>query len=171
LGGSAETGCAATTDVVVHGGLDASNATAVMVHGATIDGGLSVEGGGGYDDCTTNLPGLPFPPFSNVEDSVIHGGASFVGLTTCWMGVIRNEVSGGVTINGNTLGDTDAIEVGLNSIHGTLACSGNQLDAAVPPDLNPADHAGNGTPSNFFDGVGPNPNTVTGHETGQCAGL
>jgi hypothetical protein len=116
-------------------------------------------------------PGLPFPPFTNVEDSRINGGANVSGLSTCWIGIIRAQINGGLTVNDNTLGDTDAIEIGTNVIHGSLACSGNALDPAVPPDLNPADHAPNGTPTNFFDGFGPNPNSVSGPETGQCAGL
>ena len=163
--------CPADTKDVVRGGLAANGAIAVIIHGTTINGGFSVQGGGGFDDCTKNLPGAPFPPFSNVEDSRINGGASISGLTTCWIGIIRVHVNGGMTVDDNTLGDTDAIEIGLNVIHGGLACSGNRLDPAVPPDLDPTHHAGNGAPTNFFDGFGPNPNTVTGRETGQCVGL
>jgi hypothetical protein len=162
--------CAADTNDVVRGGLAANEAVAVIIHGTTINGGFSINGGGGFDDCTKNLPGAPFPPFSNVEDSTINGSASVSGLTTCWIGIIRAHVNGGMTVNNNTLGDTDAIEIGLNVIHGGLSCSGNHLDPAVPPDLT-TPGAGNGAPTNFFDGVGPNPNTVTGAQTGQCVGL
>jgi hypothetical protein len=66
-----------------------------------------------------------------------------------------------VSVNNNTMGDPDAIEIGLNNIHGTLACSGNALAFPGP----------GGVPTNSFDGSPPNPNTVTGAETGQCAGL
>jgi hypothetical protein len=174
LGGSAVGhgggSCPADTTDVVRGGLVANQAVAVIIHGTTIDGGFSVQGGGGGTTCD-NAPGLPFPPFTNVEDSRINGGVSVSGLSTCWIGIIRVQVNGGMSVTNNTLGDTDAIEIGLNVIHGGLACSGNQLDSAVPPDLNPADHAPNGVPTNFFDGSGPNPNSVTGHESGQCAGL
>ena len=59
------------------------------------------------------------------------------------------------------MGDPDAIEIGLNHIHGTLACSGNAL--AFPGQ--------GGVPTNSFDGSPPNPNVVTGARTGQCTGL
>jgi len=83
------------------------------------------------------------------------------------MGFIRNHVNGGVSVTNNTLGDPDAIEIGLNVIHGGLACSGNQRDPASP--ILPLGVGG--VPTNSFDGSPANPNTVTGPETGQCAGL
>lgn len=166
LGGSVNgTGCAADTNDVVHGGLRATQALSVIVHGTTINGGFSVQGGGGWTDCLTNVPGLPFPPFTDIEDSSINGGASISGLTTCWMGFIRVHVNGGVSVNNNEMGDPDAIEIGLNVIHGGLACSGNFED---PNSTTPGP---GGVPTNSFDGSPPNPNTVTGQETGQCAGL
>jgi hypothetical protein len=170
LGNSAIDGpCSVNTNDVVRGGLVATQAIAVIIHGTTINGGLSIQGGGGHTDCTVPIPGLG-PPFSNVEDSRINGGASISGLATCWIGIIRVQITGGMSVTNNTLGDTDAIEIGTNVIQGSLSCSGNRLDPSVPPDLT-TPGAGNGTPTNFFDGFGPNPNTVTGRETGQCAGL
>jgi hypothetical protein len=153
--------CPSSNDVV-RGGLNGVGALAVVVHGTTISGGFSLSGGGGGTSCE-NVPGLPFPPFSDVEDSHINGGASMSGLSTCWMGFIRNQVNGGVHVNTNTMGDPDAIEIGLNSIHGGLACSGNQLDPSIP--------GPGGVPTNSFDGSPPNPNTIRGQATGQCAGL
>ena len=159
--------CPANTYDVVHGGLTANQALAVIIHGTTIDGGFSVQGGGGGTACDFSQP---FVPFTNMEDTRINGGALLSGLSTCWIGIIRVEINGGMSVTNNTLGDPDAIEIGNNVIRGGLACSGNHLDPAVPPDLiTPG--AGNGAPTNFFDGSGPNPNSVTGHETGQCAGL
>jgi len=162
---------------VVRGGLRGSGALGVVVHGTTIDGGFSLQGGGGgnsYFDFgppegvfCANAPGLPFPPFSDIEDSRVNGGASISGLSTCWMGFIRNHVNGGVSVTNNTLGDPDAIEIGLNVIHGGLACSGNQRDPASP--ILPLGVGG--VPTNSFDGPPANPNTVTGPKTGQCAGL
>jgi hypothetical protein len=169
FGNGAGTGCPSSNDVI-KGGLRATGAESIVVHGTTINGGMTVIGGGGGTSCSpTDIS--PFGPYTNLEDSHVNGGVSISGLSTCWIGVIRNEINGGLQINNNTLGDTDAIEVGINSIHGTMACSGNQLDPAVPPDLTPGDHAGNGTPTNYFDGQGPFPNTVTGRATGQCTGL
>jgi hypothetical protein len=160
--------CAANTNDVVHGGLIGNSALAVIIHGTTIYGGFSVQGGGGGATCN-NAPGLPFPPYTNLEDTQIFGGALLNGLSTCWIGIIRVQVNGGMSVTNNTLGDTDAIEIGNNVIQfGGLACSGNQLAPGILPDLiTPG--AGNGKPTNFFDGFGPNPNTVTGGKTGQCA--
>jgi hypothetical protein len=101
------------------------------------------------------------PAYASVEDGWVYGGASISGMSTCWIGFIRNQARDGVTINNNTLGDPDEIEVGTNSIWGGLACSGNALAFPGP----------GGVPTNSFDGSPPNPNTVKGGETGQCAGL
>jgi hypothetical protein len=171
----AGTGCPTSHDVVA-GGIVGLDANSVVVHGTTINGGLSLTGGGGgnsynaffCNDVQVGGVDAGFPPFSDVEDSRINGGASLVGLNTCWMGFISNQVNGGVAINNNTLGDPDAIEVGLNTIHGSLACSGNLRDpnSHIAPD----DGTG-GIPTNSFDGSPPNPNTVTGQATGQCAAL
>jgi len=173
------TGCPTSHDVV-NGGLTGLGSNSVVVHGTTINGGFSLNGGGGGNSyfqfpfglfCANIMVGgldAGTPPFSDVEDSWVNGGASISGLQTCWMGFINNQVNGGATVNNNTLGDPDAIEIGLNTIHGGLACSGNQRDpnSHILPD----DGSG-GVPTNSFDGSPPNPNTVTGQETGQCAGL
>jgi hypothetical protein len=147
---------------VVAGGIRGTNSLAVVVHGTRINGGFSLSGGGGGTTCE-NVPGLPFPPFSDVEDSAINGGASMVGLQTCWMGFIRNQLNGGLTVSNNLMGDPDAIEIGLNTIHGGMVCAGNALDPSVP--------GPGGVPTNSFDGSPPNPNHVTGRQTGQCVGL
>jgi hypothetical protein len=165
LGNGAGTQCPSSNDVV-NGGLRATGAESVVVHGTTINGGMSVQGGGGDTSCNpTDIS--PFGPYTNLEDSRVNGGVSISGLSTCWLGVIRNEINGGLSVNNNTMGDPDAIEIGLNSIHGQFACSGNERDPAstIPP-------VGlGGVPTNSFDGSPPNPNSVTGRETGQCAGL
>jgi hypothetical protein len=167
LGNSEGTGCPNSNDVV-GGGITATGAATVVVHGTTINGAFTTQGGGGAASCQpTDL--FPFGPFFNVEDSRFNGGFSLTGVNTCWIGIIRNQVNGGGQVNNNETSDTDAIEIGLNSIHGVLSCAGNFLNPAVPPDSTP--NAPNGVPTNFFDFFGPNPNTVSGAETGQCAGL
>jgi hypothetical protein len=169
------TGCPTSNDVV-NGGIVGLGANSVVIHGTTINGAFSLSGGGGGNSynqffCNDAVVGgvdAGFPPFSDVEDSQVNGAASIVGLHTCWMGFISNQVNGGLTVNNNTMGDPDAIEIGLNTIHGGLACSGNLRDpnSHIAPD----DGSG-GVPTNSFDGSPPNPNTVTGQETGQCTGL
>ena len=173
------TGCPNSNDVV-NGGIVGLGSNSVIVHGTTINGGFSVNGGGGGNsyigpggtifcsDVMVDGQDAGFPPFTDVEDSQVNGGASIVGLQTCWLGFINNQVNGGVTVDNNKMSDPDAIEIGLNSIHGGLACSGNLLD---PNSHLSPDNGSGGIPTNFFDGAGPFPNTVTGSETGQCAGL
>lgn len=163
LGNSQGTGCPNSNDLV-NGGLQGSNAAAVVVHGTRINGRFSVRGGGGGTSCGGMVvQGVPLftPPFTDVEDSWINGGASISGMSTCWMGFIRNRVNGGVSVVNNTVGDPDAIEIGLNTINGGLACSGNALAFPGP----------GGVPTNSFDGSPPNPNKVNGQESGQCVGL
>lgn len=163
LGNGAGTGCPNSNDVV-NGGLRASSPLAVVVHGTTFNGGVSVSGGGGGTSCGPAIVqgvNIETPPFTDIEDSRINGGTTFSGMSTCWMGFIRNQASGGVTISNNTLGDPDAIEIGLNTINGGLSCAGNALAFPGP----------GGVPTNSFDGSPPNPNTVNGSETGQCTGL
>jgi hypothetical protein len=159
FGNGAGTGCPSSNDVV-NGGISATNAESVVVHGTKIGGGLTVRGGGGGTDCLPTDTS-PFGPYTNLEDSQVNGGISITGLSTCWLGVIRNTINGTVRINNNTMGDPDAIEIGINEINGTMACSGNALAFPGP----------GGVPTNSFDGSPPNPNVVTGAETGQCAGL
>lgn len=159
LGNGPGTGCP-NSDDVVNGGIASSGAQSVVIHGTTINGGLRVEGGGGGTTCAPTASS-PFGPYTDMEDSTVNGGTSFSGVSTCWMGFIRNASNGTVSITSNTMGDPDAIEIGLNTINGSLSCSGNALAFPGP----------GGVPTNSFDGSPPNPNTVTGQEIGQCAGL
>jgi hypothetical protein len=160
LGNSGDTANCPSSNDVVKGGIIANDAESVVVHGTAISGGFRAEGGGGGTSCQpTDLS--PFSPYTNLEDSHVNGAVSVSGLGTCWLGIIRNTVNGTVGVNNNTMGDPDAIEIGLNVVHGALACSGNALAFPGP----------GGVPTNSFDGSPPNPNTVTGAETGQCTGL
>ena len=163
LGNGEGTGCPSSNDVV-SGGLRATDPLAVVVHGTSLNGGFSVEGGGGGTSCDDALvQGIDIgtPPFTDVEDSRVNGSANISGMSTCWMGFIRNQTNGGLTVNDNTMGDPDAIEIGLNTINGGIACSGNALAFPGP----------GGVPTNSFDGSPPNPNIVNGKESGQCIGL
>ncbi len=159
FGNGPGTGCPSSNNVV-NGGLIATNAESVVIHGTTFNGGVSVQGGGGGTSCSPT-DASPFGPYTDLEDSFINGSTTFSSESTCWMGFIRNQANGTVTVNNNTMGDPDAIEIGLNTIRGGLACSGNALAFPGP----------GGVPTNSFDGSPPNPNTVKGAETGQCAGL
>jgi hypothetical protein len=85
--------------------------------------------------------------FSVLEDSTVRGGVSVSGYSAVFLGLFRNTISGGATVNNITL--SDQLDIGGNTISGNLACSGNS-----PPPHNEGQ-----------------PNSVTGSETGQCAGI
>ena len=165
FGNGADTGCPSSNGVV-NGGITSSGGDTVVVHGTDINGGFTANGGGGAGNCLPTAAS-PFGSYTNIETSKVNGGVSVTGTNTCWIGIISNQVNGAVTVNNNETSDPDAIEIGLNAIHGGMACSGNFLNPAVTP----VPGANNGLPSNSFDGSPPNPNTATGNETGQCAGL
>ena len=150
LGCDPEVGCEVTTEPQITGGLTANGALAVIVHNATIRGNVSIQGGGGGVSCDPLLMGGP--AYMDLENSQISGGVSITGVNSCWMGFIRNSVSGTVNISGNTLADPDAIEVVTNSIRGSLVCTGNDPIAKIG------------------DSEGA-PNNVTGSKVGECAPL
>jgi hypothetical protein len=152
LGDSAiGTNCAGAR-TVIRGGLHGDGADAIVIHGATIDGGMTTNGGG-QPGCASETD-LALCNFSALEDSQVNGGVSISGYGGFWLGFARNQVNGGVILRDNHLTDPDAMEILSNNIHGTLACSGNSP-----------------VPTNIPDQTVPMPNTVTGRETGQCAGL
>jgi hypothetical protein len=127
-------------------GVKATDAANVQIHFSTINGGIQIHGGSG-----------PFgPPFdvtwNTIEDSVIHGAVVIDGYDGFWMGFIRNNVHGLVTLSNNVLADEDGNEYVTNTIHGGLRCFGND----------PAPQVG--------DSEG-EANVVTGKKTGQCADL
>jgi hypothetical protein len=88
------------------------------------------------------------PIFTDVEDSTIGGNYTVVGLSSCWMGSLRNQVGGSATFIGNTFGDPDAMEIGNNLISQSLTCFKND----------PAPQFGDGASSDL----------VAGRPTGQC---
>ena len=150
LGDGPGSGCAVNTATTVNGGIDATAALDLIVHGVTVNGGVTSRGGG--DNLPCDFSGLP--TYSAIEDSHVNGGVTVSGYRACWLGFARNHINGGVTLADNKLDDPDAMEILANTIHGRLACSGNSP-----------------TPTNIADGVTLEPNTVSGKELGQCAGL
>jgi len=91
------------------------------------------------------------PANSTYEDNAIGKNASITEVQTCWMGFIRNNVSGNVNYQNNVTADDDGNEVVTNTVARNLNCSGN-------------------SPAPQFGDSGGIPNTVSGHANGQCAG-
>jgi hypothetical protein len=151
LGDGEGSGCVPNTHTVVNGGIKADQAFSLVIHGTTVNGGILMQGGGApVCDEETFVP----CSFSAVEDNRVAGGVSISGYGGFWLGLARNQVSGGVSLQNNTLADPDAMEILSNRIKGGLFCAGNSP-----------------VPTNVADGQFFEPNTVIGPETGQCAGL
>jgi hypothetical protein len=159
LGDGPGSGCQTNTKTTVNGGLAAADPRFLLIHGVTINGGIDSHGGPGVPVggpiCFPDPPpdGPVICPFwAALEDNHIVGGVTIDGYDGFWFGFIRNHVNGSVTLGDNVLEDPDGNEYVSNSIHGRLACAGND----------PAPWVG--------DSQG-DPNQVTGPKTGQCVGL
>jgi hypothetical protein len=152
LGCSPHFGCTTTTTDRINGNVYGNGALAVIFHSNVVRGSITLNGGGGGYNCIPdpNLGGNP--NFSDFEDNSINGYVKITNLHSCWLGVIRNNVHGTVTLENNKLADPDAIEVTTNKIFGNLVCFGNYH-----------------TPK--FGDSGGTPNTVLGKKLGQCASL
>ena len=91
----------------IGGNLTAIGAQGVVVHSTSIDGNVSVLGGGGgsaAQTCNAQAPGAPTianlepwsedptldftPVYTDFEDNSIGGSLSVVGLTSCWLGSV-----------------------------------------------------------------------------------
>jgi hypothetical protein len=151
LGDGEGSDCVPNTHTVVNGGIRADQPFSLVVHGVVVNGGVLMMGGGApvCDEVTFNPCS-----FSALEDSQVAGGVSVSGYGGFWFGMARNQISGGVSLQRNTLADPDAMEILSNTIKGGLFCADNSP-----------------VPTNVADGVAFEPNTVIGPETGQCAGL
>lgn len=152
----------------IGGNLVAFGAQGVVVHSASVGGSISLFGGGGGAagaTCQSQKPKKPIktdlepwsedptldftPVYSDVEDTNVGGNISMIGLTSCWLGSLRNEVRGNAVYIGNTMGDPDAMEVGNNLIGGGMVCFNN-------------------TPQVQFGDGGSAPNIVSGYAAGEC---
>jgi hypothetical protein len=154
----------------IGGNLTGIGALGVVVHSASIQGSVSLQGGGGGVNCNSTpvteptAVGAPFPwsedasldftpVYSDFEDVSIGGNLSIVGLESCWLGSLRDQIGGSATLTNNTMADPDAMEIDNNLIGGNMTCSGNS--------------AGGVSTVQFGDG-GVAPNLVGESALGQC---
>jgi hypothetical protein len=154
---NARTGGTLFTSDTIGGNLTAEDSLAVLVHHNSIGRNVALTGGGGGVSCNPNpllssLAGFPAPPFATFEDNRIGGTASITGWRSCWLGFIRDTVSGNVNFNDNVTADPDGNEVTTNTIDGNLNCEGDSPNPQI------GDSRGS-------------LNTVFGRATGQCSGL
>ncbi len=146
LGCSPATSCpdAASQDSI-DGSLTATNALAVVVHSTAVGGNVTISGGGGGTDGGPGSSGCyavpepapwvddtsisSFPPYVDVEDNVIGGSLTVVGVQTCWIGALRNQVGMSATFDLDQSSDPDGMEFDDNLVNARLACTLN--DPAV----------------------------------------
>ena len=167
LGCSPNSSCAGSSttppgisSATIRGSLTAIKALAVIIHSSSIGGNFTDIGGGGgtmggvaTGACFGATPPAPWaaamgPVFSDVEDASIGGNYTIAGVSSCWLGSLRNQIGGDATFIGNQMGDPDAMEIGNNLVGDDLTCFANA----------PAPQFGDGASSDL----------VAGRAKGQC---
>jgi len=136
----------------VGGNITAIGSLAVVIHSATIGGSVSVLGGGGgaaggansggcfntkafpipapwSEDAALANPQTGSPQYTDAEDSFIGGNLTIVGVQTCWLGSLRNQVRGSLTYVRNVTSDPDGMEINNNLMGRNMTCLNN--DPAV----------------------------------------
>lgn len=151
LGCGSDEGCKMPTPDNVHGDITADHPLDLIIESGTIYGSVSMTGGGGGKNCKNN-PVLHSPNFSSIEDTTVRGDVSFTALRTCWLGIIRDQIHGNLTLLRNKYADPDADEIVTNVLYGNATCRRNS----------PAPQVGDS---------GGNPNVVFGTKSGQCRNL
>lgn len=145
------------SSATIKGSVTANQPLGVVVHSSSIGGDFTVTGGGGGTGvCAppapapwSKDPGLTgLPPYTDVEDVSIGGNYTIAGMSSCWLGSLRNQIQGNATFIGNQMGDPDAMEIGNNLISRNLTCYNNS----------PAPQFGDGASSDL----------VAGRAKGQC---
>lgn len=153
-------GCptADTATSVINGNVTLDNALSVKLDCTTVNGNVTSARGGqrGFGPHCEEKSSHPLNFV--VKDNVINGDVAIHSWQGCWLGVIRNTISGRVSLYNNHPKDVDANEVLMNTIGGNLGCSMNTPAPQVGDAL--------GTPP-----PPPPYNLVAGYRTGQCKGL
>jgi hypothetical protein len=147
----------------IDGSLIATDALGVVVHAATFGGSVTQTwGGGGVTPASGGAPAtcIKTPPglfaamgngvFSDYEDNTIGGNLRIAHVQTCWIGALRNTVTGDMTDSHNLFSDPDANEALANAVGGNIKCKGNS----------PAVQYGDSLAS---------PNVVSGSASGECS--
>jgi hypothetical protein len=153
----------------IGGNLTGIGALGVVVHSASIQGSVSLLGGGGGANCDSSPPSPPVPAapapwsedasldftpvYSDFEDVTIGGNLSVSNLDSCWLGSLRDQVAGSATYVNNTMADPDAMEIDNNLIGRNMTCFGNSAG---------------GVPTVQYGDGGAAPNMVGGQGVGQC---
>ena len=156
----------------VDGNITTVGALAVVVHEVTVEGNISIIGGGGgpaiadLSGRSETTPGCylvhgptpwsmdpvfsHLPVYSTVEGASIGGNLVMIGIQTCWLGATVNQVGGNVIALRNQTGDPDGNEIAGNAVGGNMVCFDNSPAAQIGDSQQP-------------------PNRVAGRALGECA--
>lgn len=142
----------AQSTIAVHGNVTATDAGAVLLNGITVEGNVTLSGGGG-----ARIPGDEEDIPWSIKNNTIGRNLTVNGQTTDWLGVLFNKVAGNVTLTNITLtedhlGASQQVYVVRNEVGRNLICMGIT----------------NGVSGGFIPG---SVNVVGRNEIGQCAGL
>lgn len=131
------------TTITVHGNVTATDANTVLLRKVTVDGNVSLAGGGG--DIPWSIKGMS-----------IGGNLTISGVTADWLGLQFSWIAGNAVLTDITALDPGdpgrAVFVVQNTVGRNLVCMG--LEPGVSPGVFPGEH-----------------NTVGGKAIGQCAPL
>ena len=101
--------------VVVHGNVTATDAAAVLLNGITVDGNVTLSGGGSA---------IPW----SIKNDTIGGNLTVSGQTTEWLGVLFNHVGRNVTLTDIAVIDehpgAPGVYVVRNTVAWNLTCTG-----------------------------------------------
>ena len=130
--------------ITVDGNVTATDTDLVLLNGITVDGNVTIIGGGDEE--------IPW----TVKNDTIDGNLTISDLVTTWIGVLFNTVGGNATLTNITVNDpgdlTPTMQIALNNVGHNLNCSG------IGPYV-----SGGFAPGEV--------NTVGGRATGQCLNL
>jgi len=104
---------------VIHGNVTGKGAAGIIMHADHVYGNISQSGGG--------APNSRCSVYSDYEDVLVKGNVTVKGLESCWLGLARDKVFGGMLLENNHLEDPDAIEVLANNVKGNLVCKSNSM--------------------------------------------
>jgi hypothetical protein len=140
-----------TSRGTINGTLTATKALGVIVHSSSIGGAVTQTLGGGGLNCTPEgvFKAFNSPVYSDYEDDVFGSSVTITGLTSCWLGAIRNAVHGSMTVSSNKMADPDANEILANYVNKDLTCKAD-------------------SPAVQYGDSADNPNVVAGKAAGQC---
>ena len=120
--------CTDDTDDVISGNVVDNNGLAVIFNGYSVDGNVTMQGGGGGTSCKeVTRDGFDLSAFSAFEDGWIDGSVNITDVKTCWLGLFRNGIGGNVTVTAvhTQRPAPSAPGIAGNVIAGSLSCTGN----------------------------------------------